>query len=257
MIKAVFFDVDGTLVSHKNNTVPESTRTALDLLRDMGIKRIISTGRHMLELAELPVSDIAFDAYITLNGQLCFDGQGNIISENPIIGADKECIIRLFTEKKIPVVLVEKDRMYINYINSHVEIAQRAISTPLPDIAPYTGNAIYQAIAFVEAGEENALLRELPNCKITRWNAYAVDIISCSGGKTAGIKAFLCANRLEPKETMAFGDGENDIDMLKYVQIGVAMGNADLQVQASADYIADSVDNEGIMNALVSLNIIN
>ena len=51
MIKAVFFDVDGTLISHKNNVVPESTRIALNLLEKKGIKRIISTGRHMVELS--------------------------------------------------------------------------------------------------------------------------------------------------------------------------------------------------------------
>ena len=79
MIKAVFFDVDGTLISHKNNVVPESTRIALNLLEKRGIKRIISTGRHMIELEELPVNNIEFDAYITLNGQLCLDSQRNII----------------------------------------------------------------------------------------------------------------------------------------------------------------------------------
>ena len=54
---------------------------------------------------------------------------------------------------------------------------------------------------------------------------------------------------------MAFGDGDNDIEMLKYVQIGVAMGNAGCEVKADADYITDSVDNDGIMKALISLNI--
>lgn len=75
------------------------------------------------------------------------------------------------------------------------------------------------------------------------------------GGKTAGVKAYLKANNLEKEETMAFGDGDNDIEMLKYVQIGVAMGNAGCEVKANADYITDSVDNDGIMKALISLNI--
>lgn len=257
MIKAVFFDVDGTIVSHKNNTISESTRSALDLLAARGIKRIVSTGRHMLELVELPVGNIEFDAYITLNGQLCLDSQGNTISENPIIGFEKECIIKMFTEKLMPIMLLEKDRMYINYINHHVEIAQQAISTPLPNIETYTGNEIYQAIAFIEKGTENALIQKLPNCKITRWNDYGVDIIASTGGKTSGIKAYLKANHLEAEDTMAFGDGENDVEMLKYVQIGVAMGNAGSLVKASADYITDSIDNDGIKKVLVFLNIIN
>ncbi len=255
MIKAVFFDVDGTLISHKNNVVPESTRIALNLLEKRGIKRIISTGRHMIELEELPVNNIEFDAYITLNGQLCLDSQRNIILENPIDGFEKECLIKLFKEKTIPIMLVEKDSMYINYIDRQVEIAQQAISTPVPEVKEYTGNEIYQVIAFIEAGEEDLLCQKLTNCKITRWNDYAVDIIAATGGKTAGVKAYLKANNLEKEETMAFGDGDNDIEMLKYVQIGVAMGNAGCEVKVNADYITDSVDNDGIMKALISLNI--
>lgn len=55
---------------------------------------------------------------------------------------------------------------------------------------------------------------------------------------------------------MAFGDGENDIEMIKYVQIGVAMGNADDYVKENADYVTSSVDNNGIKEALVALQII-
>ena len=69
MVKVIFFDVDGTLISHSQNAVPESTRTALNQLSEKGIQRVIATGRHMLELSLLPVSNIRFDAYITLNGK--------------------------------------------------------------------------------------------------------------------------------------------------------------------------------------------
>lgn len=54
MIKAVFFDVDGTFVSHKSKSVPKSAREALDKLREKGIKVFLSTGRHMHELKNFP-----------------------------------------------------------------------------------------------------------------------------------------------------------------------------------------------------------
>jgi Cof subfamily protein (haloacid dehalogenase superfamily) len=57
-------------------------------------------------------------------------------------------------------------------------------------------------------------------------------------------------------EIMAFGDGENDIEMLKFAGIGVAMGNADDRVKESADYVTDSVDDDGIIHALKALNIL-
>ena len=84
MIKIVFFDVDGTLLSHKSKSVPNSCRKSLELLKKAKIDRVIATGRHKLELNDLPVADIEFDAYITLNGQLCLDASGNIFYENPL-----------------------------------------------------------------------------------------------------------------------------------------------------------------------------
>lgn len=257
MMKAVFFDVDGTLISHKLGLVPESTKTALDKLSEKGIKRIIATGRHIVELSKLPVSNIKFDGYVLLNGQLCFDAYGNIISENPITGEDKDRIVKLFHESSVPIMLVEKDCLYINFVNQYVELAQQAISTPVPEIKAYTGNEIYQAVAFEKKGDEERFSSLLPGCTVTRWNDYAIDIVAASGGKVSGIQEYLKQNNIKREETMAFGDGENDIEMLKYVRIGVAMGNADAHVKEIADYVTASVDEGGIIDALIALKIIN
>ena len=256
MIKAIFFDVDGTLVSHTKNEVPESTRTALNKLKEKNIKCVVATGRHVLELAALPVRDIDFDGYITLNGQLCLDDRRSVIGGTPITGTDKDRIIRLFEEKKIPLVLVEKDAMYINFVNPQVEQAQKEISTKIPAQGSYTGNEIYQAVAYVEKEEGDLLKDYLPDCKITRWNDRAVDIISCYGGKSSGIKQYLEKNNIRKQETMSFGDGENDIEMLEFTNIGIAMGNSDDVVKKSADYVTASVDEEGIEKALEHYKVI-
>lgn len=256
MIGAAFFDVDGTLLSHTTHCVPVSTRSAVAQLREKGIRCVVATGRHMLELKELPVSDISFDAYLTLNGQLCLDGHGNVILDNPIVGKDKEKILRLFREKRMPFMLVEKDAMYINLIDPYVEAAQKAISTELPAVGEYTGADIYQAIAFTPRGTEHALADQLTGCKVARWSDLAVDIISGTGGKTAGIQAYLKANHISQEDTIAFGDGENDIEMLEYVRIGVAMGNAPEVVKMHADHVTASVDEDGIAQALRKFGVI-
>lgn len=250
MVKAVFFDVDGTLISHTLHDVPNSTRMSIMKLKQKNIKCVVATGRHLSELEILPVKDIAFDGYITLNGQLCLDGEKNILSGRPITGPDKEAIIRLFEEKKIPVMIVEKDALYINYVDQHVEEAQSAISTDVPRIGTYTGNDFYQAIAYLEKGEEAYFARQLPNCIITRWNEYAVDIVSGGGGKTAGMVEYLTKNGIDQCETMAFGDGENDVGMLAFAEIGIAMGNAEGPVKTAANYVTETVDKDGIELAL-------
>ena len=68
-IKAVFFDIDGTLVSFRTHDVPASAREAIARLRSRGIKVFIATGR-LLRHTNV-VRDIEFDGYITVNGSYC------------------------------------------------------------------------------------------------------------------------------------------------------------------------------------------
>ena len=255
-IKVIFFDVDGTLISHTTHEVPESTRVALEKLKEKGFKRVVATGRHMLELDMLPVKDIQFDGYVTLNGQLCLDGEGNVIYENPIEGSDKDALVRLFNEKNIPVALVEKDRMYINYVNQYVESAQQAVSTPVPPVGEYTGEKIYLAIVYLSKEDEHIMSTKLPGCTATRWNDYGLDVIASTGGKAKGIKQYLKSVGLTEKEMIAFGDGENDMEMLNMANIGIAMGNAVMELKDAANYVTGSVDKNGIARALSFYDIL-
>lgn len=256
MIKAIFFDVDGTLLSHTTGKVPKSTQFAIRQLRRKGIKLFLATGRHKLEIEELPVNELTFDGYITLNGQICLDAYGQLIYSVPIKAADTLRMVSVFERKELPVLLVERDRMYINFVNESVCCAQKAISTPVPEVGIYRGDQIYQCIVFDDGSRVNTFIKELPACKMSRWNPYGVDIISKEGGKVAGIQYCLRQFHLAPDEIMAFGDGENDKEMLRYAGVGIAMGNADGDVKMVADYVTQSVDRDGIYAALQHYKII-
>ena len=90
MIKAVFFDIDGTLVSFNTHKIPKSVFEALKLLKKNGIKIFIATGRGKDGLYVL--EDLEFDGYITLNGQYCYNRDG-IIYENTIVKEDLKALI--------------------------------------------------------------------------------------------------------------------------------------------------------------------
>jgi hydroxymethylpyrimidine pyrophosphatase-like HAD family hydrolase len=123
-------------------------------------------------------------------------------------------------------------------------------------VETYRGAPIYQAVAYLPIGEEQILPQLLPGCKAARWSDWGLDVFSAKGGKTVGIQKYLDANGVDRANTLAFGDGENDAGMLQFVGFGVAMGNAVETTKQSADYITDSVDQNGIWNALVALKLI-
>lgn len=256
MIKAIFFDIDGTLLSHASGGVPGSARTALRLLRQRGVKLFLATGRHILEIHRLPVGRLPFDGYVTLNGQICLDEREALLFDAPFEPADAQRMVSLFRQKAFPAMLVERDRLYINYVDEAVRLAQEAIETPIPQLGDYAGGSLYQFIVYGGEDRAAALLEQLPGCKMSRWNACAVDILPKSGGKALGIQRLLDHFRLESHEVMAFGDGENDIDMLRWAGVGVAMGNAGSQVREAADYVTADIDQDGVYRALCHYGLI-
>ena len=109
---------------------------------------------------------------------------------------------------------------------------------------------VYQMIAFLPPEREHILSQENPQLKFTRWNPTFLDIIPPTGGKDVGIQSVMEHYGLSPEEVMAFGDGENDLPMLRYAGIGVAMGSASDFVKSQADYVTGTVDELGILHAL-------
>lgn len=259
MIKACFFDVDGTLLSHTHTSkrVPESTRDSLEKLRKKGIKVFVSTGRHLYDLPKLPLEGIQFDGFVTLNGQLCADEKKEIIYRRPLEEKDTRTLLELFVKREEPLMLVAEERHYLNFINDTVRRTQQEFSLPLPEPSLYDGVPIYMAIAFIGKEEEERFWPLLPaGCKMTRWASGGVDIISKTSGKVAGMERILSHYGIASEEIMAFGDGENDTDMLRFAGIGVAMGNAACQVKEAADYVTDHIDEDGLTKALEYFKIL-
>ena len=179
-----------------------------------------------------------------------------MIFANPIEGKDKERLVHLFTSCAFPMVIVEKERLYINTVTDQVKRAQKAISSTVPEVAKYHDQPFYQCTAFIDEQKTHQLARELTNCVITRWNPYGVDIISKQGGKDKGIQAMLAYFGMNAQETMSFGDGQNDKEMLQYTKIGVAMQEADPVAKKAADFVTKSAKDDGIVYALKHYGIL-
>lgn len=254
MVKVIFFDIDGTLFSHKQKRIPQSTIDALDALKKKSIKRVIASGRHKQELLSMGFNYSDFDAYILMNGQIILDNKFNVISGNPVIGESKEILVKLFNEKEVPIQLNDEDKLYINFINDVVIKAQEDINTPLQDILEYDGKDIYLSTVFSKDISE--VKKKLPDCSFTSWNNFASDIVSKGSSKSKAIEEYIKMNNIDVSETMAFGDGENDMEMISFVQTGVAMGNAINKLKEIADDVCKDIDEDGIANYLKEKKII-
>lgn len=256
MIKAVFFDIDGTLVSFRTHSVPESAVDALGALRRRGVRLFIATGRHYADLNNL--GPLSFDAYVTLNGQYCYDDRG-VIYKNSIRREDVAAVVSCIEREPFACMFIEEHRMYMNLMDDRAREAQRLINFSDPDIRPARtalGADIYQMMPFVGPERGDALMRELRYARSTRWNPIFMDVVPAGGSKRVGIEAVMRAYGIDRSETMAFGDGQNDIEMLRHAAVGVAMGDAAEEVRRAADYATASVDEDGIARALEHFGLI-
>lgn len=261
MIKAVFFDIDGTLISFNTHKVPESTKEALNKLREKGIKLFLATGRSPMWLDMIKeMVEFEFDGYVMINGQYCIIDDEKVHSVKiPLESLEK--LVPYIEENKISCEFVELDHMYINHVNHRVEelreyLGNTAPASPVESLDRIYENDVYQLCAYIRENEEEEFLNHLPGCSAVRWNPLFADIIPSKGGKDKGIEKILKKLGIKREECMAFGDGGNDITMLKYVGLGVAMGNAGDDVKEAADYVTENVDNDGIKLALEKFDVL-
>lgn len=118
---------------------------------------------------------------------------------------------------------------------------------------------VVQLMAFGtrEEREESGLFTDIILESVpTSWNPYFCDIIPKDSNKGVGIRRMAEKYGIDISETMAFGDGNNDIEMLQAAGIGVAMGNAGDDVKAVADYVTTADTDNGVVNALRHFGIL-
>ena len=260
MVKAIFFDIDGTLVSFETHKIPASTQEALKALRDKGIKIFIATGRPQCLINNL--SELELDGYITVNGSYCFTAGHQPIYKGCIPQEDIERLITFQQKYPVPFVFVHGNEMFVTEVNDRVQAVSDLIEIPVPPVASIEearGKDILQIMGYFTAEEEketDIFGKVLTHCEPMRWYPLFADIIARGNSKSTGIDKVLAYFDIDLKDTMAFGDGGNDIPMLKHVATGIAMGNAEPHVKAVADYVTTSVDEDGIANALKHFGLI-
>ena len=262
MIKALFLDIDGTLVSFRTHQVPASTIEALSLARARGVRIFIATGRSPLiinNLGELQKRDL-IDGYVTVNGSYCIIGK-EVVYKGAMPVADVKAMLDVCTAHGCPCIVVgEHDLCVVNHRPLVDELFHDFLKVDyLPrrtvEEALQMGD-IFQLTPFIDVEQEREIMSRLPGCESGRWYPAFTDVTARGNNKQKGIDEIIRPLGIALEETMAFGDGGNDISMLRHAGIGVAMGNAKDDVKAAAKYVTDTVDNDGIRKALQHFGVI-
>ncbi len=257
-IKAVFFDIDGTLLSFKTHEIPDSTQQAIQQLQSQGIKVIVSTGRSINSIDHIKFLD--FDGFITFNGGYCATKEEDILFKQAIDPQDIQAVINYAQEKPLSFSFMSEQEITIHDVTPEIAGMYAHLNLPIPplvDMDKVDISSVLQTNIFLGPEEEKAFMEEvMPNSAASRWTPLFADVNPKGQSKRVGIDIFCKYFGMDIDQTMAFGDGGNDITMLQHVAVGVAMGNANPEVKEIANHITTDVDHDGIWNALRHFRVI-
>ena len=251
---ALFYDIDGTLVSFESHQIPPSTIMALTQAKANGHKVFIATGRPPIIITNLGAIEHLIDGYVTTNGALCFVGD-EVVSCKHIPADEARLVVEDSIEKNYGVIVIgEKDVAVLDpkgdvdmIFRQHLAVENLNLAKPVEYVLQ---QRIMQLTPFFDKEYEVELMQRLPGCTSGRWHPAFTDITALGADKGEGVLAMARHLGFDPKYTMAFGDGGNDTSMIRTAGIGVAMGNAIDDLKKEADFVTTSVDEDGILNAL-------
>jgi Cof subfamily protein (haloacid dehalogenase superfamily) len=257
---ALFFDIDGTLVSFNTHEIPSSTLLALTQAKANGSRVYIATGRPPLIITNLKAIEHLIDGYVTTNGALCYVGD-ELVCCQPIPKQDVMTCVEDAKAKGYSLIVVGRKDVAVLDPTGDVErifhqmlaVNELANASLLEDVLQQD---ILQLTPFFRSDYEQELMARIPLCVSGRWHPEFTDITANGADKGKGIFAMARHEGFDPKRTIAFGDGGNDTSMIVQAGIGIAMGNAIDELKELADYVTTSVDDDGILNALRHFNVV-
>lgn len=260
--KIIVLDLDGTL-TNSDKVITPKTRQALMEVQKRGKKVVLASGRptqgvvHLAE--ELRLED--FGGYIlSYNGgviincktkEVVFSAMLPVEANGKIIGLSKEHQVDILTYEGEKIITNNKECPYgklesgINGMElEEVEDMESYVTFPVPKFL-FLDDGDY--LAMVEPKVKAALGK---NFSVYRSEPYFLEILPRGIDKAQSLERLLEKTGLTREEMIACGDGYNDLSMIKYAGLGVAMENGVLPVRNAADYITLSNNNDGIAHVV-------
>ncbi len=271
MSKYIFLDVDGTLVGY-DGCMSETTELALRQAQNNGHKLIVSTGRFLGQIYPWLLKRINFDGIITSSGANV-KYHGKTVFTKFFTPRQLRYLSECYKEAGASTLCHLEDTL----ISTEEDLTRsrevlRAIGLSDYAVGELLGKVRYGDVTKQTCGEKSIYIgsrygidkmRELLGCEynIDRYSFAGVpdtfgEVNLADVSKARGICELISAIGADMNDTIAIGDGGNDISMIKTAHVGVAMGNAHEYVKRVADMVTDDVDKNGIYVAFRELGLI-
>ncbi|MEB3371186.1 HAD family hydrolase [Saccharopolyspora mangrovi] len=247
----VALDIDGTLLDPDTDTISEAVKAAVRRAVDSGAQLVVATGRTFL--GTLPVLD---ELALTSGFALCSNGAVlvDVSRREPVSVAsfDATPVLRLLQEQLPGCIFAAEDVGVGNLVSAPFDPEKLHGPQRLTPVEELTAEPVPRLIAEwtehdpAELAETLADTR-LPNCAITV-DTYEpwVTVVPEGLSKGAALEKLRTELGITPDRTFAAGDGTNDFEMLSWAARGVAMGQAPLDLQATADATIGTVAEDGL-----------
>ena len=271
-VKAVFFDIDGTLVNDRKSVL-KSTKEAIKIVKEQGVLVGVATGRGPFFVKDL-MDDLDLDFAVTYNGQYIFN-KDRVLFASPIDKGSLRQIISYAKANQKEIAMGTRQAVVGSRImsfglsplsqlvsrfvpkfltrtisNSFNRMVSKAVPQKEEDLLDLINQPVYQVLMLMTPEESNQAATELDHLKFTRSNPFAADIINQGNSKLEGIRRVGKEYGFDLNQVMAFGDSDNDLEMLAGVGMSVAMGNGSSSVKEVAKHITTSNQEGGIHKAL-------
>ncbi len=269
-VKCILSDIDGTLISDKH--IPSvKTMASIEIIKNMGIPFFIATGR-----SRKSMSMVTGSAFIDLFGGDVNKISGVFSQGLEVYGRNGELIHEQFLDDEVieqsvlfskthglGLIALAGDRIFCDHHSAQTD-KLLSYGEPLPELYPegiINLNKLLDApkINKIILLEEESILQSIRGAleslflnvaTITHSVAGMLEILPFGASKGAGVRKLLEHYDLPVNRTVAFGDGENDLEMLQLVRLGVAVQNARPLLKAVAHATTHSNNDDGVAHVL-------
>ncbi len=247
--KLVALDVDGTIVNYRNELSPAVKEAVLGL-RESGTAVVIATGRAVPGVYDV-LDKLGFreDLGIASNGSVVFDVDPFEVVHCETFDA-REAVKRVL--ERVPDALVAVEEVGVGYrVNRAFPSGEISGKVILDEVDRMVSQPVTRVVISAPEHDQREFSRLVSDLGLDGTNYYIgytawLDLAPEGVSKASGLEVVGKKLGIAAADVLAVGDGNNDVEMLRWAGRGVAMGQAPTELKAVADHVTGSIDEDGL-----------